>query len=99
MYDTSGSDVVSPLLTVGELRDLGVTLHLPLAAVREPLAAVAAVYLCLPSEDNVVRICRDLAADLYGGGVVEAGLSQMSGERRAHTFADGWVQRSTSLTS
>ena len=28
IYDKSGSDIISPLLTVKELRSLGVTLHL-----------------------------------------------------------------------
>lgn len=37
VYDTFGSDILSPLLTVGELRELGVTLHLSLSAARDPI--------------------------------------------------------------
>ncbi|PAA73664.1 hypothetical protein BOX15_Mlig019279g2 [Macrostomum lignano] len=65
IYDRSGQDMISPLLTVKDLRDLGVTLHLPLHSDREPLSDVAAVYFMNPSEENLQRLGRDLAAGLY----------------------------------
>ena len=37
VYDTRGQQIISPLLNVAELRDLGVTFHTNIATAREPL--------------------------------------------------------------
>ena len=37
VFDDPGQDVLSQLLTVGELRELGVTLHLGLNSARQPI--------------------------------------------------------------
>lgn len=65
VYDRFGQDIISPLLSVRELRDLGVTLHLLLHTDREPIPDVPAVYFVLPSEENVQRICQDCQNQLY----------------------------------
>ena len=75
MYDKTGQDIIGPLLSVKELRDLGVTLHLLLHSARSVLQQsqeslhayflsrdaipdAPCVYFCLPSEDNIQRICQ-----------------------------------------
>ena len=65
VYDSAGSEVIAPLLSVGELRKLGVTLHLRLDQPREPISDVAAVYFVRPTEANVRRIADDLKRRLY----------------------------------
>ncbi|EDV23629.1 uncharacterized protein TRIADDRAFT_57033 [Trichoplax adhaerens] len=65
IYDGYGQDIISPLLTVGDLRDLGVTVHLPLMSDREPIPDVPAIYLVVPSSENVDRIIQDCRNQLY----------------------------------
>ncbi|XP_045174268.1 sec1 family domain-containing protein 1-like [Mercenaria mercenaria] len=65
VYDRFGQDIISPLLGVKELRDMGVTLHLNLHSDRDTIPDVPAVYFVMPTDDNVQRICRDLQNQLY----------------------------------
>ncbi|VDP76459.1 unnamed protein product [Echinostoma caproni] len=65
IYDQFGRDIISPLLTVKELRALGVTLHLLLDSARENIPDVPAIYFVYPSKDNILRICKDFEADRY----------------------------------
>ncbi|XP_033105179.1 sec1 family domain-containing protein 1-like, partial [Anneissia japonica] len=65
IYDRFGQDIISPLLSVRELRDMGVTLHLLLHSDRGSLPDVPAVYFVMPSEENVTRICQDFQNQLY----------------------------------
>lgn len=65
VYDKAGQEVIAPLLKVGALRNLGVTLHLALHAEREAVPEVPVVYFVEPSEENLVRIARDVEASLY----------------------------------
>ena len=65
IYDRFGQDIISPLLTVKELRELGVTLHLNLHSDRDSIPDVPAVYFVLPTDDNIRRICQDLQNQLY----------------------------------
>ena len=65
VYDRFGQDIISPLLTVKELRDLGVTLHLNLHPDRDPIPDVPAIYFVMPTDDNIQRICRDFQNGLY----------------------------------
>lgn len=65
VYDRFGQDIISPLLTVKELRDLGVTLHLNLHSDRDPIPDVPAIYFVMPTDDNIQRICRDFQNQLY----------------------------------
>uniref|UniRef100_A0A673CG39 Sec1 family domain containing 1 n=1 Tax=Sphaeramia orbicularis TaxID=375764 RepID=A0A673CG39_9TELE len=58
IYDRFGQDIISPLLSVKELRDMGITLHLLLHSDRDPIPDVPAVYFVMPTEENIDRICQ-----------------------------------------
>ncbi|VDQ03961.1 unnamed protein product [Trichobilharzia regenti] len=60
-----GRDIISPLLTVKDLRMLGVTLHLMLNSPREQIPDVPAVYFVYPSKENIYSICKDFEAGRY----------------------------------
>ncbi|XP_072221356.1 sec1 family domain-containing protein 1 [Leuresthes tenuis] len=65
VYDRFGQDIISPLLSVKELRDMGITLHLLLHSDRDPIPDVPAIYFLMPTEENIDRICQDLRNQLY----------------------------------
>jgi len=65
VYDQCGQDIISPVLSVKELRDLGVTLHLLLDSEREPIQDVPCIYFVLPTDENIRRICKDFHCQLY----------------------------------
>uniref|UniRef100_A0A8P4GDL2 Sec1 family domain-containing protein 1 n=1 Tax=Dicentrarchus labrax TaxID=13489 RepID=A0A8P4GDL2_DICLA len=65
IYDRFGQDIISPLLSVKELRDMGITLHLLLHSDRDPIPDVPAIYFIMPTEENIDRICQDLRNQLY----------------------------------
>ncbi|XP_077117046.1 sec1 family domain-containing protein 1 [Ranitomeya variabilis] len=65
IYDRFGQDIISPLLSVKELREMGVTLHLLLHTDRDAIPDVPAIYFVMPTEENVDRICQDLRTQLY----------------------------------
>eukprot|EP00128_Syssomonas_multiformis_P011689 Colp12_sorted_trinity150504_noHs@11408 len=65
IYDRAGQDIISPLLRVSELRELGITLYLLLHSDRDPIPDVPAVYFVLPTPENVKRICQDCKNRLY----------------------------------
>lgn len=65
IYDRVGQDVISPLISIKELRELGVTLHVQLHSDRDPIPEVPAVYFCAPTEENLGRICQDLDNGIY----------------------------------
>ncbi|TKR76911.1 hypothetical protein L596_017981 [Steinernema carpocapsae] len=65
ILDKYSQDVISPLLNVKQLRDLGVTLHLLVTSRRESLPDVPAVYIVSPTDDNVRLIGEDLAKAMY----------------------------------
>ncbi|MGH0177288.1 UNVERIFIED_CONTAM: hypothetical protein FKN15_074887 [Acipenser sinensis] len=65
IYDRFGQDIISPLLAVKELRDIGITLHLLLHSDRDPIPDVPAIYFVMPTEENIDRICQDLRNQLY----------------------------------
>ncbi|XP_051167118.1 protein sly1 homolog [Leptopilina boulardi] len=65
IYDRIGQDIISPLLSVKELRELGITLHMQLHSDRESIPEVPAIYFCSPSDENLCRIGQDLQNNLY----------------------------------
>uniref|UniRef100_A0A493TZD3 Sec1 family domain containing 1 n=1 Tax=Anas platyrhynchos platyrhynchos TaxID=8840 RepID=A0A493TZD3_ANAPP len=65
IYDRFGQDIISPLLSVKELRDMGITLHLLLHSDRDPIPDVPAIYFVMPTEENIDRMCQDLRNQLY----------------------------------
>ncbi|KAF8359760.1 sly-1 [Pristionchus pacificus] len=66
VMDKYGQEIISPLLPVKQLRELGVTLHLLLQRKREALPDVPAVYFVSPTDENVAVIEEDLKSALYG---------------------------------
>ena len=83
VYDKTGQDIIGPLLSLKELRELGVTLHLLLhstrfdifvffksvespvineSLLRDSIPDAPCVYFCLPTDDNVQRICQVLVS-------------------------------------
>ncbi|XP_054265329.1 protein sly1 homolog [Macrosteles quadrilineatus] len=65
VYDRYGQDIISPLISIKELRELGVTLHVQLHSDRDPIPDVPAVYFCMPTEENLGRIGQDLNNNIY----------------------------------
>ncbi|KAI9330430.1 Sec1-like protein [Obelidium mucronatum] len=65
VYDKAGQDIISQLLKVNELRENGVTVHMPLYMDRQPLSDVPAVYFIQPTPENIKRIAEDLSKNLY----------------------------------
>lgn len=65
IYDKYGQDIISPILPVKELQELGVTLHLQLHSPRDPVPDVPAIYFCLPTDENLDRISQDMQNQLY----------------------------------
>eukprot|EP00668_Euglena_longa_P000790 GGOE01000957.1.p1 GENE.GGOE01000957.1~~GGOE01000957.1.p1 ORF type:complete len:594 (+),score=201.66 GGOE01000957.1:72-1853(+) len=65
VYDPFCRDIIAPLLRVGPLRRLGVTLHLLLLGDRQPVREAPAVYFLRPTEENVRRFCADCKAEMY----------------------------------
>lgn len=65
IYDTVGQEILSPLLTVSELRKLGITLHMSLKSKREKIPDVPAVYFIAPTLENLERVAKDTREGLY----------------------------------
>lgn len=65
VYDRYGQDIISPLISIKELREMGVTLHVQLHSDRDPIPDVPAVYFCMPTEENLGRIGQDLQNNVY----------------------------------
>ena len=65
IYDAPCRSIISPILSVQQLRRRGVTLHLLLNSEREPIPDVPAVYFCRPTKENLAIIAQDCAKGLY----------------------------------
>ncbi len=65
IYDKPCRSIISPLLSVSQLRSRGVTLHLLINAEREPIPDVPAVYFVEPTRANLSIIAEDCAKRLY----------------------------------
>ncbi|XP_017775611.1 PREDICTED: protein sly1 homolog [Nicrophorus vespilloides] len=65
VYDRVGQDIISPLISVKELRELGVTLYVQLHSDRDPIPEVPAIYFCAPTEENLGRINQDFQKGVY----------------------------------
>jgi hypothetical protein len=66
VYDKACRSIISPLLSVAQLRRRGVTLHLLLHSDREPIPDVPVVYFVQPTAENMARIAQDCSDRLYG---------------------------------
>ncbi|GIX64462.1 Sec1 family protein, putative [Babesia caballi] len=65
IYDDEARKLLSPILKVGELRSLGVTLNMAIGERREPIPGVDAVYLVSPTAANLDAILEDARARNY----------------------------------
>ncbi|XP_037799503.1 sec1 family domain-containing protein 1-like [Penaeus monodon] len=65
IYDKHGQDIISPLLSVKDLREMGITLHMLLHSERGEVPDVPAIYFCQPTEENLIRIGQDFSDGLY----------------------------------
>jgi hypothetical protein len=65
LYDAATRAIISPLLSVRELRAMGVTLHLSIDAPRDPIPDVSAVYFVRPSAGSLRAILDDAASARY----------------------------------
>lgn len=65
IYDRDGQDIISPIIPIRELRNLGVTLHVQLHSDRDSIPDVPAVYFCSPTNENLGRIQQDLQNGIY----------------------------------
>ncbi|RNF27172.1 putative sec1 family transport protein [Trypanosoma conorhini] len=65
IYDDIGRDVIAPLLRVGDLRELGITLHMHINSKRDPVPGAPAIYFCSPTDENIRTIAADAVNELY----------------------------------
>lgn len=65
IYDKPCRSIISPLLSVSQLRARGVTLHLLISTEREAIPDVPAVYFVEPTRANLSIIAEDCAKRLY----------------------------------
>lgn len=65
IYDKPCQSIISPLLTVSQLRSRGVTLHMLAESKREPIPDVPALYFLEPTRSNLSIIAQDCAKRLY----------------------------------
>lgn len=66
VYDKVCRSIISPLVSVSQLRRRGVTLHLLINSEREPIPDVPVVYFVAPTKENLAIIAKDCANKLYG---------------------------------
>ncbi|KAI1140102.1 Sec1-like protein [Hypoxylon sp. FL0543] len=65
VFDDLGRDVISSVMRVNDLRSMGVTIHMHIAANRHPIPDVPAIYLVEPNAKNLEGITNDLQKGLY----------------------------------
>lgn len=65
LYDDEAKRILSPIVKVGELRRMGVTLNMPLKERRDMIQGVDAVYLITPSDENIKIILDDAVEGKY----------------------------------
>ena len=65
IYDAACRSIISPIMSVQQLRRRGVTLHLLINSEREAIPDVPAIYFCFPTKQNLARIAQDCASGLY----------------------------------
>eukprot|EP01028_Stygiella_incarcerata_P002822 TRINITY_DN1533_c0_g1_i1.p1 TRINITY_DN1533_c0_g1~~TRINITY_DN1533_c0_g1_i1.p1 ORF type:complete len:694 (+),score=220.46 TRINITY_DN1533_c0_g1_i1:110-2191(+) len=85
VYDRRGRDILAPLMTVGDLRKEGVTLHMLLHSDRLPIDDVEALYFVKPARENLDRIVQDIKNEMYArfhlrfiGGISEDEMREFS---------------------
>lgn len=67
VYDFACRDIISSLLRVSDLREMGVTLHLPIKSNRSAVPDAPVLYFVEPTEENIQLIVKDMTNKLYDG--------------------------------
>jgi len=65
VYDKFCQEIIAPLLKVGGLRKVNVTLNQTLDSDRQAVLDTPVVYFVEPTEENIARIAKDLEQGLY----------------------------------
>ncbi|KAJ1515517.1 Vesicle trafficking between the ER and Golgi [Coelomomyces lativittatus] len=65
IYDDATRDIISPILSVTDLRDLEITVHMSISQPRQPITDVPAIYFVQPTQPNIQRILKDIQHNLY----------------------------------
>lgn len=65
IFDDWGRDIIAPLLKVGDLREMGITLYMHIETERDPVPGAPAIYFCAPTSQNICQIAKDCGAELY----------------------------------
>jgi len=65
IYDDLGIWILSTLLKVSRLLEVGVTIHGHISKKRDPIPDVSAVYLVQPTKENVSIIANDIGNNLF----------------------------------
>ncbi|KAH3767369.1 Suppressor of ypt1 [Pelomyxa schiedti] len=65
VFDQYCGDVLALLLRVGDFRNNGVTLTMPIDSDRQPIPDAPAIYFMRPTQNNIERLCKDCADSLY----------------------------------
>ena len=65
IYDAACRSVISPLMSVQDLRQLGVTVYMLASSKRETIPDVPAVYFLEPTAENIDILVNDANAGLY----------------------------------
>ncbi|KAJ1650415.1 Vesicle trafficking between the ER and Golgi [Dispira simplex] len=65
IFDRFAQDMISTLLKVNDLRENGITVHMPLTKERVPITDAPAIYFVQPTAENIHYIEQDIAKNLY----------------------------------
>ncbi|OZJ05627.1 hypothetical protein BZG36_01526 [Bifiguratus adelaidae] len=94
VFDTFGQQIISSVLRVNDLRENGVTVHLPLRSDRSALSDVPAIYFIEPTSENIARVCEDLNKGLYE--TFHINFCSSIPRALLEEFAAGTIQNNTS---
>ncbi|KAL2312011.1 Protein sly1 [Schizosaccharomyces pombe] len=70
IFDKAGSETISSVLRISDLRKHGVTVHMNITSFRQPIADVPAIYFVQPTQENIELIIEDLSKGLYESAYV-----------------------------
>lgn len=56
IFDKAGSETISSVLRISDLRKHGVTVHMNITSFRQPIADVPAIYFVQPTQENIELI-------------------------------------------
>eukprot|EP01080_Neovahlkampfia_damariscottae_P003664 gene3664-6479_t len=65
IFDEFSKNILVPLLKVGDLKGLGVTLRMNIKDKREQISDAPALYIIQPTRENIDLICQDCEKNLY----------------------------------